>query len=61
MSAHRFDRNTHTHTDLQQKLVLCDPLHWFEQVGIEGELMAQLDLDALEEGLALGRLGDQRL
>ena len=41
----------HTHTCLDEQLVLCDPLHGLEEVGVEGELVPEVTLDPLEEGL----------
>ena len=50
-----------TLTYFEQELVLCDPLHWLEEVGIEGELVVQIPLHALEKGLNLSTLTQQCL
>ena len=42
-------------------MVLSDPLHWLEQVGVEGQLVVQVDLDALEESFILRLLTQQCL
>lgn len=38
-----------TYTDLQQEVVLEDPLHWLQQVGLQGQGVAQGGLPLLEE------------
>ena len=49
-------------TDLEEELVLGEPLHGLEEVGGEGQLVAELPLAAQPDGvvvpdLAQGRLG----
>lgn len=44
---------------LEQKLILGNSLHRLEEVGVEGELVVQVDLDTLEEGFILCLLTQQ--
>jgi len=48
-------------TYLEQELVFGDSLHRFEEVGLERELVAQVELDGLEESLVLRVLAKQSL
>lgn len=38
---------------LEQQLVFSDSLNWFEEVGVERELVCKVQLDTLEEGMTL--------
>ena len=48
-------------TDLEQELIFGESLHWFEKVGGEGELMAQLLLTGEQDGMIVPHLRESTL
>ena len=43
-------------TDLEQELIFCESLHWFEKVRGEGELMTELPLTGEQDGMVVSDL-----
>lgn len=48
-------------TDLEQELIFGESLHWFEKVGGEGQLMAQLLLTGEQDGMIVPHLRESTL